>query len=161
MESNYTDCLQYIPDLKKYVKKCVGGSEWEDVVQDTLLYLFLKYDNINVTNVKGLLINTSLFFIKKHLSYNSKVNTCEINDTNIIIDYNNANIKIGKYNSILIDDTLFNNINRVSKSLFIPFQMQLNGKSIESIAKVLKINENTIKTRIRRCKSVLRENIIL
>lgn len=160
MEISYDNCLQYIPDLKRYVKSIINTSESDDIVQDTLLYLYLKFDDINVTNVKGLLINTSKFFIKKHLSLNAKLNTCEISDNDInIFHINNANIRIGKYNSILIDDTLFTNINRVSKSLFIPFQMQVNGYSIQDIVNELKENENTIKTRIRRCKLILKDNL--
>lgn len=158
MQRRYEDCLEFIPELKRYVKKQVGGCEWEDVVQDTLLYLYLKFDDIEVTNIKGLLINTSIFFIKKHLTNCNKINTCDIDNIKQY-NFNNANIKIGQYNSILIDDLLFKSINNVSKSLFIPFQMQLNGYSMQDIAKELKTNENTVKTRIRRCKTVLKDNI--
>ena len=44
---------------------------------------------------------------------------------------------------------------KVSHILYEPFEMQLNNISIKEISTILNINENTIKTRIKRCKEFL------
>jgi DNA-directed RNA polymerase specialized sigma24 family protein len=68
-------------------------------------------------------------------------------------------MRIKDYNSYEISDELYDNLNKVSETLFIPFNMQLNGLSIKEISVLLKINENTIKTRINRCKNFLKNGI--
>jgi DNA-directed RNA polymerase specialized sigma24 family protein len=67
--------------------------------------------------------------------------------------------KIGDWNSYRVDDNLFANLRRVSKTLLEPFEMQLNDRTIKEIAHDLDLNENTVKTRIKRCKEALRENL--
>lgn len=150
------DLLVYIPDLKKYVKTKVKTNEWEDVVQDTLAYLFIKLDTITISNLLGLVINTSDFFIKEYYK--------KVNKLIYIENYDNCNlyvepkykIFVSGYDSALISDKLYKNINSVPDALYIPFQMQLNDISIHEIASELGLNENTVKTRIRRCKEYLR-----
>ena len=165
MEYQYIDCLQHIPSLNQHVRRRIRTDHWKDIVQDTLLYLHLKFDDIEITNIKGLMINTANFFIQKHYTRmkNNRVVGCN-NIEEVVANRRinmKANIRIGKYNSCLIDDNLFKNLNSVSRSLFIPFQMQLNGYSIEEIGDKLDVNENTVKTRIRRCKHALKDNLTL
>lgn len=160
MQYQYNDCLEHIPALKTYVQTKIKTHHWKDVVQDTLVYLFLKFDTIEVTNIKGLLINTSNFFIQKHYTAIKKDTKIE-NIKNTLSLNISPDVKIGKYNSYLIDDSLFNSINTVSKSLLIPFQLQLNGYSIQEISDKLNTKENTIKTRIRRCKGILKDTVEL
>lgn len=64
-----------------------------------------------------------------------------------------------EYNTDLIDDNLFKNIQSVSKLIFAPFKMQLDDMSIKEIAQELNINENTVKTRIMRCKTYLKQGL--
>lgn len=156
----YNECLQYIPDLKRYVKSKVPTDNWQDIVQDTLLYLYFKFDTLEVTDLKGLIINTANFFVKKYYTkqLKNKLVVCEkIDEIKSHTSINIAcNLKIGKYNSFYIEDELLLNIEKIPDSLFVPFQMQLNGFSIKDIAEELKCNENTIKTRISRCKEKLK-----
>jgi len=157
---SYNDCLQYIPDLKKYVKSKVLTDIWKDVVQDTLIYLHFKFDTLQITDLKGLMINTSNFFIQKYYKKikNNKIDYIEKIETNISANFK-CNFDIDNYNSYYIDDQLLKNIKNTSKTLFIPFEMQLNGLSIKDIAEELKCNENTVKTRISRCKEKLKTGL--
>ncbi len=165
MTYTYNDCLQFIPDLNSYTQKKINNDWWQDVVQDTLIYLYLKFDNLIITNPKGIVINTATFFIKKY--YSDTSNNKLLFSADIEKDFfnikskDNHSIKIGQYNSFLIDDQLACNLNSISKTLFTPFKLQLNGLSIKEISEALGSNENTIKTRIRRCKEELKRNVFV
>lgn len=160
---SYNDCLQYIPDLKKYVKSKVTTDIWKDIVQDTLLYLHFKFDTLQITDLKGLILNTANFFIQKYYTFKLKDKLMVVEKLENIESHKtvtiNCDLKIGKYNSFFIDDNLLKNLDIVSETLFTPFQMQLNGFSIKDIAEELKCNENTVKTRISRCKEKLKTGL--
>ncbi len=150
------DLLLHIPDLKKYVKKKVKTDEWKDVVQDTLSYLVIKLEYLKVTNLLGLIINTSDFFIKEYYKKLNKLLYIENYDCYNLCVEPNHRILISGLDSTLINDRIYNNINSVSESLYVPFMMQLKDISLTEIAFELKLNVNTVKTRIRRCKEYLR-----
>lgn len=142
----------YLDDLKRYIKsKCYDISYCDDILQDTLLYLYLNYKNIHITNPKGLLFNTCKFFINKYQTFiiyeDYKTNMYVTMSCSINVNYT--------YNSFNIDDKLLNIITNINKDLFIPFKMQLETYSIKEIANILNIPENTVKTRIFRCKKEL------
>jgi len=152
MSKNSTEIIKYIPDLKKYVKSKIKNSYFEDVVQETLLYLLLKIDNIKVTNMKGLLFNTANFFISK--ARNNKVNV-ELTD-NLKIQNFKCEINYNSYNTFLLCDEVYNKLLTVNKMYLNKLIMQLNGYSIKEIALIQKCNENTVKTHIKRCKDYLK-----
>lgn len=160
---SYNDCLQYIPDLKKYVKSKVTTDIWKDIVQDTLLYLYFKFDTLQITDLKGLILNTANFFIQKYYTFKLKDKLMVVEKIEKIESHKTVTIscdlKIGRYNSFCIDDVLLKNIDNISETLFKPFQMQLNGFTIKDIAEELKCNENTVKTRISRCKEKLKTGL--
>lgn len=157
----YNDFLQFIPDLTKYVQSKIKTDWWKDVVQDTLIYLFMKFEKLIITDLKGLMINTAKFFINKHYR-ESKLEYIDIVTSKYmysITDSSNPVFKIGQWNSNEIDDRLYSNIRRVSKALLIPFEMQLDNKSVREISINMGLNENTVKTRIMRCKQFLKTGI--
>ena len=156
MTHTHEELVGYIPDLRRYVKSRIHTDWWEDVVQDTLLYLFLKFDTLLITDMKGLMINTSQFFINKHHTSQKKYTFVVINADQFTVDPN-VKYAVGEYNGVKMSDELYNSIHKVSKTLFVPFSMQVDGLSIRNIAKDLGLNENTVKTRIKRCKEYLRK----
>jgi len=157
----YDDFLQYLPDLKKYVRSKIKTDIWKDVVQDTLFYLYIKFDKLIITDLKGLIINTARFFVNKHFRA-SKIEYSDVLETKYmfsVTDTMNPVFKIGSWNGNDIDDKLYSNLRRVSKTLFEPFEMQMNNKSVKEISEELELNENTVKTRIKRCKEFLKEGL--
>lgn len=155
MVYTFNDVLKYIPDLNKYVKSRIKDDYWEDIVQDTLLYLFINFNKLKILNIKGLLFNTCNFFIKKHLISN-KIVICDIlNYENTFHTNITPMFPLNKWNSNNIDDIMYLKLCKVSSILYEPFDMQLNHISIKEIATLLNTNENTIKTRIKRCKEFL------
>jgi DNA-directed RNA polymerase specialized sigma24 family protein len=161
MVYSYNDFLQYIPDLKKYVRSKIKTDTWKDVVQDTLIYLYMKFDKLIITDLKGLIINTARFFINKHFRV-SKIEYSDVLETKYmfaVTDSMNPVFKIGSWNGNDIDDRLYSNIKRVSKTLMEPFEMQMNDKTVKEISQELELNENTVKTRIKRCKEFLKQGL--
>lgn len=161
MVYTYNDFLPYIPELKKYVKSKVKTDWWKDVVQETLLYLHMKFDKLIITNIKGLIFNTANFFINKHFGA-SKIEYRDTNDMKFmynVTENSNPVFKLGDWNSYKINDKLFYNLSCISKTLFEPFEMQMNDKSVKEIALELNLNENTVKTRIKRCKDFLKNGV--
>jgi len=159
MTYTYNDILYYLPDLKKYVKSKIKTSWWKDIVQEVLLYLYLKFKSLKITDLKGLILNTAKFFINKHINKNCNKLVFSNDIINTATTYQKHNFVTSGYNTEIIDDNLFNNIQSVSKLIFLPFTMQLNGMRIKEIAENLNINENTVKTRILRCKTHLKNNL--
>lgn len=158
MTYKYSDFLEYIPDLKGYIKSKIKTDHWKDVLQDTMLYLFLKFDQLIITNLKGLLFNTANFFINKHFN-GSKIKFDDINLCYNISDRMNPVFQIGNWNGNEINDRLLYNLKTINKTLYEPFEMQMNNKTIHEIAVNLGLNENTVKTRIKRAKEYLKQDI--
>lgn len=161
MVYSYNDFLQYTPDLKKYVRSKVKTDWWKDVVQDTLIYLFVKFDKLIITDLKGLIINTARFFINKHFKQ-SRIEYSDILETKYMFSIHDSIrpvFRIGEWNGNQIDDALYKNLRTVSKTLFAPFEMQMNDKTVREIAEEMDLNENTVKTRIKRCKEYLKNGI--
>lgn len=157
MNYTYNDFIQYIPELKRYVRSKVKSDWWEDIVQETLTYLFIKFKTIVITNIRGILINTARFFIQKH--YAEKRNVTFISNYDVfLLSINPApQLMISEYNSCEISDNLYMNIKNVSKVLLIPFKMQMDNMSIKEIAYELNISETAVKTRLKRCKEYLKK----
>lgn len=147
-----SNIIQYIPDLKRYVYSKIRSTFWaDDIIQETLLYLLLKIDNIKITNLKGLIINTSNFFISKYRSM--------VLHNNIIPERHvefNCEININDFNTYVLDDKIYNRLLTVNKTYFNKFILQIHGYSIKEIAKMNNMNENTVKTQIKRCKEYLK-----
>jgi RNA polymerase sigma factor (sigma-70 family) len=157
MTYNYSDFFEHIPDVKNYIRSIIKTDDYKDVLQDTLLYLFIKFDTLIITNLKGLLFNTARFYINKHL------NRTKIRFDDIDLCYNVSNtdrhiFKIDHWNANEIDDQLLRNLKSIKKDLYQPFDMQVNGKTVKEISQKLNINENTVKTRIKRAKEYLKDN---
>ena len=159
MRYTYNDILAYVPDLKKYIKSKIKTDWWKDIVQEVLLYLYIKFKSIIITDLKGLIINTARMFINKHLTKNCSRLIFSDDITYTAVTLQKHNFVAYEYNTDLIDDNLFKNIQSVSKLIFAPFKMQLDDMSIKEIAQELNINENTVKTRIMRCKTYLKQGL--
>lgn len=158
MKYAYNDILTYLPDLKKYVKSKIKDDWWKDIIQEVLLYLYIKFKSLIITDLKGLIINTAKMFINKHFRDNTKIHYRDIISDVYTTQQKHIFITSG-YNTDIIDDRLYHNIKSVSKLIFTPFKMQLDDMSIKEIAQELNINENTVKTRIKRCKEHLKNGL--
>lgn len=158
MTYTYSDFYPYIPDLKNFIRSKVKTDHWKDVLQDTLLYLFMKFDSLIITNLKGLLFNTARFFVNKYFN-GKKIKFDDIDLCYNISDKDRHTFKIDHWNVNEIDDTLLRNLRTIKKNWYEPFDMQLNGKTIKEISDKLHINENTVKTRIKRAKEYLKQNL--
>jgi DNA-directed RNA polymerase specialized sigma24 family protein len=44
MVYTYSDFLPFMTDLKKYVRSKVKTDSWKDVVQDTMVCLYMRFD---------------------------------------------------------------------------------------------------------------------
>lgn len=143
--------IKYIPDLKRYVNSKIDNCWAEDVVQETLLYLLLKIDNIKVTNLLGLMLNTANFFISKHHSMKKFDNNIPEISTKFICD-----IRINELNVYILDDKNYNKLLTVNQDHFNKLVLQISGYSIKEISEMYNTNENTIKTHIKRCKDYLK-----
>jgi RNA polymerase sigma-70 factor (ECF subfamily) len=148
----YKDCLQYIPDLTRYIKQKIKTDDYKDILQDTLLYIYINFENKKITNLKGYMFNACRFFILKYFRDRNKqvIYSGELNITNTAI------INLCGYNSIELDDKLLNSIKSIDKKYLKPFELQLTGYSLSEISKELCLNINTVKTRINRCKIKLK-----
>lgn len=130
--------LIYQKDLENFVRSKIKTDDWQDVVQETLYYLCIKIDNINVTNYKGLLFNTANFFILKHFNKKDK----KVN----IQTHTKPNIQ-----------PILKSFKHIKEIHLKPFLMAVYGYKTKDIAVILKTNENTIKTRIRTCRNKLKD----
>lgn len=158
MTYTYSDFYPYIPDLKNFIRSKIKTDQWKDVLQDTLLYLFVKFDKLIITNLKGLLLNTARFFINQYFK-GTKMKFDDIDLCYNVSDNTKPIFVIDHWNVNEIDDKLLRNLRTINKQLYVPFDMQLNGKSIKEISDKLSINENTVKTRIKRAKEYLKQNL--
>lgn len=157
----YLDLLTYVPDLTRYIKSKIKTIDWEDVLQETLLYLLIKFDDIVITNLKGLVINTGKNFVNKYFYKKSFEFLEELNEVNTkdAASYQKHDFFSSGFDTEKIGDTLLRNIKNAPESLLAPFRMQLEDYSIKEIALELNLNENTVKTRLNRCKTFLKQNI--
>lgn len=158
MTYTYSDFYPHIPDLKNFIRSKIKTDHWKDVLQDTLLYLFVKFDKLIITNLKGLLLNTARFFINQYFK-GIKMKFDDIDLCYNITDTTNPVFVIDHWNVNEIDDKLLRNLRTINKKLYEPFDMQLNGKTVKEISQKLNINENTVKTRIKRAKEYLKQNL--
>lgn len=151
MTYTYEDITKLIPVLKRYIRSKIHTDLWQDIMQDTLLYLYLKFDTIIVTNLVGLLFNTANFFINKHYKKQEHLNIDEI----VYLKQDNTKFVFDTWNGYEINDKLYQNLKTISKKYLVPFEMQLSDKSLQEISVELGLNINTVKTRISRAKVYL------
>lgn len=150
------EIIKYLPDLTKYVKSKIN-LYWEDVVQETLLYLLSSINNINVTNIKGLIFNTANFFIKKFYTKNTNISFVNYDSIkNLTINFE-CNIYKNKLNTYLIDDNQYNKLLNINKTYLKKLILFINGYSLNEIADITNININTVKTHIYKCKKILNQ----
>jgi len=118
----------------------------------------MKFDSLIITNLKGLLLNAARFFVNQYYR-GTKIKFDDIDLCYNISDRDRHVFKIDHWNANEIDDILLRNLRTIKKNLYEPFDMQLNGKTIKEISDKLNINENTVKTRIKRAKEYLKQNL--
>lgn len=147
----------YLPDLKKFLQHKIKSDWWEDVYQETLCYIYSNQNKVIISNHKGYLLNTARFFINKHFDYNNKWKTDGVENIkenvccNVMFDTSTG------FNGFLIDDNLFIKLKSIPSDLYTPLKMQFEeNQSIKNIAEALGLNENTVKTRIKRAKEYLK-----
>jgi DNA-directed RNA polymerase specialized sigma24 family protein len=146
----------YLNDLKFYLKRKIKSDWWEDVYQETLCYIYSNKNPIVLSNPKGYLLNTANFFINKHYDYNKKWQTEGVDNIKARVTNNVMFNTSTGFNGFLIDDKLFNKLQTIPSDLYTPLRMQIEEQSIKNIAESLGLNENTVKTRIKRAKEYLK-----
>lgn len=146
------DIVKFIPDLKRYVRSRLNSDIWvEDVVNETLLYLLSKINDIEITNLNGLILNTSNFFISKYR--NNKIYNNDIPEE--IVNFNGI-VELNKLNTYNLDDKMYSKLLSANKVHLHKLTLQIMGYSIKEISEIYKTNENTTKTHIKRCKDYLK-----
>lgn len=127
--------------------------ESEDLAQDVLLKIYknlkkFKGNSSLYTWIYRITINTCLTYIKKE----NKLIYEEINESLHSVD-NVEDIIVLNYSKELIREALFNSPQNYRIPLYMYF---FENKKISEIAEILEVNENTIKTRLRRGKEFIK-----
>lgn len=147
----------YFSDLKHYLKHKIKSDWWEDVYQETLCYICSNEQKIIISNPKGFLLNTANFFINKHYDYNKKWQKDNVENISAKVTTNVMFNTSTGFNGFLIDDKMLIKLQTIPNDLYEPLKMQLEEFSIKDIAKELNLNENTVKTKIKRAKEFLKK----
>lgn len=145
----------YFDIVKKTIyKKVKNNQDVDDIFQDIIIYLWCKPE-IDIIYPKTFIYNATKWYISKY-KYNNDLNIDDLNENNI--DNSSGvifNSEIG-WNINEIDDNLYNKLKTCPKKLLEPFIHQiLNDMSIKDISIELNMNENTVKTNIKRAKIYL------
>jgi hypothetical protein len=68
MKYKFSEVLKNKDIMIRYIKSYIKCDDWKDVYQEAMLYMYIKFDTIVITNIKGLCLNTCKFFIKKYFT---------------------------------------------------------------------------------------------
>ncbi len=140
--------------VKVYLKKNIKNQQdQEDIFQEILIYLWNKPETV-IQYHKTYLYTLAKWFITKYKPENTKC----------IDDYSNIkcagltvafNSEIG-WNLYEIDDNVYKRLRTIPKKYLDPLLLKiLDKKSIKEISSELSVNENTVKTNIKRAKEYL------
>lgn len=136
---------------------CLDESDANDITQNVLLKIIKNIDKFSFNSefktwYYRIAYNESITFIKKKKWY---VDIEEVQ--NIIVSKDNPSENID--NSILKDDISIeiNKLSLIDRNIILYFYY--DDLKIKEIAEILKINENTIKTKLSRTKKKLKINL--
>lgn len=138
---------------KKSINKLINNiQDTEDIFQDVLIYLWNKPETF-INYPKTYINNLGKWIAIKYKSEN----TLHLDDFSNL-KCNNISVFNSEsgWNLFEIDDNIFNKLNNIPKKYLDPLILKiLDKKSIKEISIELKLNENTVKTNIKRAKEYL------
>ncbi len=128
----------------------------QEMTQEVFINLWLKREKINPRmNIKGFLYTTAKFFMLNYLKHQkviSKYEEYKIQELDFADDPHD--IAVGKELSLLIDIA----IAKMPPQQGLVFKMKYNEcKSIEEIANLLRISQETVKVHLKRGRSEVRD----
>lgn len=125
----------------------------EDTFQEILIYLWNKEETI-IKFPKTYFYTLAKWFAIKH-----KPEPTEDIDNHLNIKSNNLSIMFSSetgWNLYEIDDNVYSKLKKIPNKYLEPLMLKImDKKSIKQISDELKINENTVKTNIKRAKEFL------
>ncbi len=141
---------RYKNNIYNFILRYISSKEdSEDLTQEIFVKVFFKISSFNSTKAS---FKTWLFTITKNSIYNKikekKMTslTYEVEDTHILINEN--------------DDIVQKGLNKLDKKYKIILLMYyMEGLKYKEIADILKIPINTVKTRIKRAKLLLKNEL--
>ncbi len=133
-------------------KKLNNRDDAQDTYQEILIYLFLK-EETEIKYPKAYLYKICISHIIKR---GNTVRTEELEDT-ITIGPKVVLSSDSGWNEYEFDDRMMNRLKSIPGALYEPLALQVfDNLSISQIAVRLALNENTVKTNIRRAKLYLK-----
>lgn len=153
--------LELIEPLEKKIyiiakSKIDNAEDVKDVIQETLLLSFKNIKNLkDNTKFDAWVITILLNNCKKYYKSKKNITHVPIEESSEVADHQddyerlNSNIDFFKYLNLLSDD--------IDKEIFILFYS--NDYSIKQISETLNINENTIKTKLKRSREKVQNHI--
>lgn len=142
-------------DLYKIARMRLScDADIEDAVKETIIETFksikkLRKDEAFEKWIIKVLINKCNKIYRKKKKYNISYENLELDDFYVPDNVNNIEADMDFY-------YLLNGLNYNERIVIILFYIE--DYSIKDIAKILKTNENTIKTRLRRAKGKIKDN---
>ena len=152
--SAYFTCIVWELLHKKGTKEDI-----EEVVADTFISLWLTAERINYkqySSIKSYLAMIARNKAKDWLrSYRGEI--LELNDDILLIDGDVERLILQKEQQLIIGRTL-EKLKEKDKAIFIMYYYRY--KKIEEIAEILKMNPQTVKTRLRRGRETLKRILL-
>jgi RNA polymerase sigma factor (sigma-70 family) len=152
--SSYITCIVWELLHKKGTKEDI-----EEVVADTFISLWLTAERINYkkySSVKSYLGMIARNKAKDWLrAYRGEI--LELNDDILLIDGNVEHLILQKEQQLIIGRTL-EKLRETDRKIFIMYYYRY--KKIEEIAETLKMNPQTVKTRLRRGRETLKRILL-
>lgn len=149
IENNYKDLFRYAYKLTG----CEATSE--DILQDTLIRAWISIDSLkNHEKVKSWIIT---ILRRENLR---RIHKDKVNLTDNYVDFEYLLTDNSNLEDNMDKETIFQNINELKTHYREPLILQIFfGYSVEEIAHELKLNENTVSTRLFRGKSLLQKRM--
>lgn len=153
--------LELIEPLEKKIyiiakSKIDNAEDVKDVIQETLLLSFKNIKKLkDNTKFDAWIITILLNTCKKYYKSRKNIIHVPIEENSEVIDHQddyeqlNSNIDFFKYLNLLSDDT--------DKEIFILFYS--NDYTTRQISEILNINENTVKTKLKRSRDKVQKYI--
>lgn len=154
----------YYPKLKVlFSKKIKDEQEVEDVIQDTMLRVYNKFDTYdNKYAISTWLYTVANSVLNNHFRSKSRQPALsyakELYDNEHTESFDSPeNILISNEQKDIINKTL----NKLSKDFLEVYQLKdVEGKSLKEISEQLGIPTNTVKSRLKRARDTIRGNLL-
>lgn len=145
----------FISAKRTIVKKIKNNQDAEDIFQDIIIYLWSKPET-EITHPKTFLYNAVNWYISKY-KFNNDLNIDDIDDNMQNFNRVILNSEIG-WNIYEIEDSFYSRLKTCPKKYIDPLVYHIiEGMSIKEISCKMSMNQNTVKTNIKRAKEYLKK----